>query len=313
MKYLCRRKGGRMEIIMKSNNKSLPIIILTVAILAIVAYSVIYCIALKPTITEGEFDFSVTYELNGETITIEDTCTVKYKGNGGYANSKERLYSCKIGSMEYDDKTTYYLQENSKGEIYLETGFCANCLMGDPDIDCKTDCPFKPILVYDAPDYMRYTDEETLLAQGVKLISWEYPTPIKNKLVYSHMSNLSGEVVFIPAIIALVVLILIALFVKREEHVVPKPLDPLTTIINYVICIIVVPFFTVIAAFSDITGAPENIFIQTLYDLPTFTLLCIAVSVILRRNGFSKSGFIVQFAGPAFYGVLLILSIFNLF
>ena len=57
---------------MKSKKLLLPTIILAVAILATVVYSVISSIAFKPTVTEGEFPFSITYELDGERVTIED-------------------------------------------------------------------------------------------------------------------------------------------------------------------------------------------------------------------------------------------------
>ena len=57
---------------MKSKKLLLPAIILAVAILASAVYSVVSSIAFKPTVTEGEFPFSITYELDGERVTIED-------------------------------------------------------------------------------------------------------------------------------------------------------------------------------------------------------------------------------------------------
>ena len=75
---------------MKSKKLFLPTIILAVAILATVVYSIISSIAFKPAITEGEFPFSITYELDGERVTIEDVYKVHYVRNDGYADTKSR-------------------------------------------------------------------------------------------------------------------------------------------------------------------------------------------------------------------------------
>ena len=50
---------------MKSKKLLLPTIIISVAILAMAVFSVVSNIAQKPTITKGEFPFSITYELDG--------------------------------------------------------------------------------------------------------------------------------------------------------------------------------------------------------------------------------------------------------
>ena len=57
---------------MKNKKLLLPVIILVVAILAIAVYSVCSSIAKKPTVTEGEFPFTITYELDGNEVTISD-------------------------------------------------------------------------------------------------------------------------------------------------------------------------------------------------------------------------------------------------
>ena len=57
-------------------------------------------IALKPKITESEFPFSITYEYDGETVTIKDVYKVRYEKLGGY---KSRVYSGEIGDMGKDN------------------------------------------------------------------------------------------------------------------------------------------------------------------------------------------------------------------
>ena len=58
-------------------------LILILAIIAMVVCSVIFCVALKPTITEHDFPFSITYELDGKTETIDAVYSVRYAGNDG--------------------------------------------------------------------------------------------------------------------------------------------------------------------------------------------------------------------------------------
>ena len=67
---------------MKSKKISLSALILIVAVLVAAVYSAVSSIAKKPTITEGEFPFSITYELDGETVTINDVYEACYVSNG---------------------------------------------------------------------------------------------------------------------------------------------------------------------------------------------------------------------------------------
>ena len=88
--------------IMKNKKLFLPAIILAVAILVITVYSVVSSIAFKPTVVEGEFPFSITYELNGETITVSDVYNAYYVRNDGYADTKGRVYEGEIGNLGDD-------------------------------------------------------------------------------------------------------------------------------------------------------------------------------------------------------------------
>ena len=107
---------------MKNKKMFIPAIILVVAILVISVYSVVSSIAKKPTITEGEFPFSITYELDGEKVTINDVYKVRYDGNAGYADTKTRTYVGEIGNMG-EGNTVYTLKKNENGRIELCTNF----------------------------------------------------------------------------------------------------------------------------------------------------------------------------------------------
>lgn len=292
---------------MKSKKLFLPTAILVAAALVIALYSVVSSIAKKPTVTEQEFAFSVTYSIDGETKTINDVCTVRYDRNGGYTDTKTRFYVGKIGGINEENDTTYILQDDEDGRIVLNTKLYADYLMGDPEYEYFDDDTFEPQILYYDSEEIEYTDEETLLAQGVKLISWEYPKPIENSFVFSHISIVNGEVVLPSLIIAALALIATIVFVKKENDIVPKPIDKISTVCNIVIGFAGVPFFALVTWLSDITGDNESIFHQMIYFTSAFTVLCIAASVSLRRKGFSKASFAVQFLGPVSFLLLLVL------
>lgn len=98
---------------MKNKKLLLPTVILVVAIVAIAVYSVISSIAFKPTVTEGEFPFSITYELDGERVTIDDVYKVHYVRNDGYADTKSRVYAGELKSSG-EDGTLYTLKKGRK-------------------------------------------------------------------------------------------------------------------------------------------------------------------------------------------------------
>ena len=117
------------------------------AILATVVYSIISSIAFKPAITEGEFPFSITYELDGERVTIEDVYKVHYVRNDGYADTKSRVYAGELKSSGEDD-TLYTLKKDENTRVELWTHFYADYLMGDTEYDYFDDEPFEPRIYY---------------------------------------------------------------------------------------------------------------------------------------------------------------------
>lgn len=290
---------------MKNKKLFLPTIILAVAILATVVYSVISSIAFKPTVTEGEFPFSITYELDGERVTIEDVYKVHYVRNDGYADTKSRVYAGELSSSGEDD-TLYTLKKDENTRVELWTHFYADYLMGDTEYDYFEDVPFEPRIYYYDAQETEYQDEETLAAQGVKLISFEYPTPIENSFVFSHISHFSGAVVLPTLLISLLALIAIIIFVKKEKELKYKAVDIFSVVLNFVIGFTLVPFVTVAAALIDINGGGPELFRQILYFVPAFSVLCIAASVALCRKGYGKSSLIAQCIGPVIFVLYLL-------
>ena len=77
---------------------------------------------------------------------------------------------------------------------------------------------------------------------------------------------------------------------------------------NVLIAVIVVPVFLVFGIFVDIIGSSPDLGQQMLYWLPAITILGLAASVSLRRKGFRKGGFLVQFIGPAVFALLYLIE-----
>lgn len=290
---------------MKNKKLVLPAIIIAVAILAIAAYSVISSIAKKPIITEGEFPFSITYELDGKTVTIEDVYKVRYVRNDGYADTLSRVYEGALKSSG-EDQTLYVLKSDENTRVELMTHFYPDYLMGDSEYEYFDEESFEPRIYYYDANETEHSDEETLAAQGVKLISFKYPTPIENSFVFSHISYCSGAVVLPILLIALLALLAIIIFVRKEKELNYKVVDIVSIILNFVICLTLLPIVSIAAMFIDINGGGPELYHQTLYFIPVFITLGVAASVALRRKGYSVKSLIAELVAPAFFAVYLI-------
>lgn len=301
-KYFNPTKEG---IVMKNKKLFLPTIILAVAILATTVYSLVSSIAKKPTITEGEFPFSITYELDGEEITIEDVYKVHYTGNDGYADTKTRVY---VGELESsgEDKTLYPIKKDKNTRIELWTHFYPDYLMGDPEGDYFEGEPFEPKIYYYDANETEYQDEETLAAQGVKLLSFEYPTPIENSFVFSHLSYLSSVVVLPTMLIAILALVATMIFVRKEKELQYKALDIISIVLNFIISFTFIPFVSILGVFVDINGGGPEFYYQFMHFIPAFSVLCIAASVALRRKGYDVISLIAELISPAVFAIYLI-------
>ena len=290
---------------MKNKKLFLPAMILAVAILAIAVYSVVSSIAQKPAITEGEFPFSITYELDGERITIEDVYQVRYLKNGGYADTKFRIYAGQMASSGEDD-ILYTLKTGENTRVELWTRFYPDYLMGDPAYDYFDNEAFAPAIYYYDSQEVEYCDEETLAAQGVRLISFEYPTPIENKLIFSHISYLNGTVVFPSLLIALLALAATIIFVRKEKEFKYKAVEVVSIVLNFAVGTVYLAFVAMLAVLIDIEGGGPELYYQLLYFIPALSVLCIAASVALRRKGHGVKSLIAGLIGPAVFGVYLL-------
>ena len=290
---------------MKNKKLFIPTIILIAAILASATYMVISSIAKKPTTTEGEFLFSITYELDGETVTINDVYRARFVKNDGFANTKSRMYVGEIGNRG-ENNTIYILKEDENTCVELRTNFYPDYLMGDPEYDYFDEEAFEPQIYYYDAEGQEYSDEETLLAQGIKLIGFEYPTPIENSLVFSHISYLSSAVVLPTLIIALLALVAIIIFVKKDKELKYKAIDIVSLVLNFVIGFALIPYISIAAMLIDINGGGPDFHYQVFYFFPLIFVLCIAASIALRRKGYGVKALVTELIGPVVFALFLV-------
>lgn len=286
----------------------LPIMILIVAIVVMTIFAVASNIALKPTITEHDFPFSITYALNGETVNVEGVCKAAYTGNGGYVKVTDRQYDGVFLNQGEEIGSAFEICVGDEWAITLYTRMYPDYLMGDPLYDYYDDSYiYEPILSYS--NWATGESEEglELTVHDAKILSWELPQPIENSFTFSHIAHMSSAVVLPFLLIAVLALLATIIFVKRDKELPQKPIDKISVVINILIAVLFMPFVTIYGIFIDINGSEAAISHQLGYLAPAMIVLGLTASVALRRRGFSKGSFFVQFAGPAFFALHLLL------
>ena len=142
----------------------------------------------KPEVTYGEFPFTLIYEIDGETITIEDTLVIRYKGVGanegvGKYNEWDRYLKSQTdeGYIRHSVRLFDGLLENgNSATIFLELGSCEYYMGLQEDMIYYYYTDMKPgdiaILTH---EYTGPLSEETLYNDyGIKIIKKELSPPV---------------------------------------------------------------------------------------------------------------------------------------
>ena len=136
----------------------------------------------RPKVKNGEFNFSVTYEFNGEIQIISGVYVCEYRGiswslDGGY----HRDWSGYIKGCTTEEVIMLETAEDG-GEIVLNLGFDPTCFMGDSR--WGNDEPLSPRITVKIVDDegLYFQNDAKLIAEtyGVRVISYEYDEPIEN-------------------------------------------------------------------------------------------------------------------------------------
>ena len=298
---------------MKNKTLALPGTIFLAGIILTIIVNLIFCTAQKPTVTEHSFPISITYEFGGETVTIRDEFVCTYTGAGRSVDPKDRFYDGVLLQSDYEETLCgdYLIASYEDGHLVIFTNLYAGYMMGDPLYDrhytdyyrCE---PY--VAFYNDSDYTEYEDEETLAPYDVKIVDWEYPEPIENKLVFSGFTRLTRNNVLPMVIVSLLTLLACVILVKKDSEFTATALDKISVILNFVIGFVALPFTTIVGMFIDINGDASDPFSIATFFVPVLTGFGLAASVCLRRKGYKKASIAVQFIGIALLAVLMTLE-----
>lgn len=140
----------------------------------------------KPEIKEGEFDFTLTYEDDGEIKKIEGTYVCKFKGVSRAIDGIGRQWKGYIKG--HDDFTDYEIKTTDDGVIKIDLDICSEFFMSDPfyKLSGNTDDPKPEPYIYitsgnsDVEDPSNEVFFSIYEGEDVKIISFEYDEPIEN-------------------------------------------------------------------------------------------------------------------------------------
>ena len=135
-----------------------------------------------PEVKEGEFDVSVTYELNGETKTLDLVYLCEY--DGVKRTLEWTSYRAWNGRFEgYGDGEVIDVCTAEDGSrIVLSFLIYAEYFMGEPDYvsDFYPTVKTERIYLVDGEEMIDYDQELIAEEYGVKIISINYDKPIEN-------------------------------------------------------------------------------------------------------------------------------------
>lgn len=140
----------------------------------------------RPEIKEGKFDFSITYELNGEEKTFSSVYVCEYDGTSWSAegfNYTRDWEDRTEGKHEGDDYCAIIGKTEDGGDIVLFFGIYPEYFMGDSTGDRGVPVPSLYITYPEDEDGgYRHIGEADVIEEsyGAKIIGYEYDAPVEN-------------------------------------------------------------------------------------------------------------------------------------
>ena len=291
---------------MKQKSLRTTAIILAVGFVLAIAACLLTGIVKTPVITEHDFSFAVTYQLDGETKTLDGIYRCYFTSTGKGDEPQERYYSGEhLSNPSEEHPSEYTIAQKDDLELCIVTYFSDPCLMGDAD---GRTFYFEPYLAVFDRDRVEYTDEETLSRFDAEITDWVSPEPIANSFRFVGFSKLHDMSMFAMLAVGILTLLACMIFVKRNKTSPYNTLDKFSIVLNFIICLAAIPFMTLTIALMQIVVSIDALAYQIALCVPVITAFTLAASVALRRARFSKTGFFLQFVGPVVFALTLVLS-----
>ena len=292
---------------MKNKTLTLPAIIIAIGLVVALVGCLLTSMQFKPAVTEQDFNYSVTYKIDGETKTFNGVYTCRFTGFGGAGI--DPLYRYYDGAYTVDGESmesrSYTIAEKDGCVLEIITLFDDDYLMGDNQEEYELVDPC--LEATDAEGY-QYGEEELPAEFDAEIISWEYPEPIENSFVFAGFSGLYATNTGVMTLVGILTLILCMIFVKKGDGVEYSVLDKIGIALNFAAMIFVLPFIYITAIFIQAYKMGPDWIYQAYLCVPPIIVFSIAASVALRRKGFGKSGFFVQFLGIIVEVILAVLE-----
>jgi hypothetical protein len=135
----------------------------------------------RPEVKSGEFDFTVTYEFNGETKTVSGVYVCEYAGlswslDGGFHRDWDSY-------VEGVDEVVEIGTSPDGGKVELIFAFYPEYFMGeDVSYDLNIPQPYISVTIIDDEGMtILHLPDEVEAHCGARIISYEYDAPIENK------------------------------------------------------------------------------------------------------------------------------------
>ncbi len=303
---------------MKKKKLSTTMILLAVTIIAYIAVTLLWCYTTKPAVTKGEFPFSITYEYKGETKTLTGVYECEYSGSRTIQGDHDRHWD---GQAHYDNPVDAeypnIIEQNDEllTTLAIQENMYAGYFMGDPLHKDYYQTygyqgPEPEVEYYDYKNEI-YLDEENkeevLESIDFKIVDFTYAEPIENSFSFSGIQYEADNVMAFVAIL-LAFLLLCLICVRKDKEYKYSKLDKVGILWNFLIGILAVPFISISCMLFGIVGSNVELVEQIIYNVPSITILCLALSIVFRRRGYSKPGFFIQFGGVVLFVVMLILD-----
>lgn len=303
---------------MKTKKLSLTMIFLAVTTVAYIVASVIFCYTTKPKVSNGEFPFSITYEYKGESKTLSGVMECEYSGSDTIHGKHQRYWNEEI---IYDNpenvENPFVVDQNDdlQTTLSLYENMDAGYFMGDPlrkDYYIKYgDGVVAPrVAYYDYKNGLFMEDanqDEIPESIDFKVIEYTYAEPVENSFSFSGIEYEADNVLIFVAIL-LVFLLLCLIFIRKDKEYQYSKLDKVGIVVNFLLGIFAVPFITIACMMFGIVESHIELINQIVYNVPSIALLCLALSVVFRRKGYSKAGFFIQFGGILLFVFILVLD-----
>ena len=288
------------------NRFKLPGLILVAGVVACLVACLLVGILKTPTITQQDFRYSATYQINGETKTLEGIYRCEFVSTGEGVDPLDRYY---IGYYpEAPDQSwpdSHIIARNGDQTLELVFIFSDAFLMGDgfPGDEYSDVMPEPYLAVFDKEGY-EYSDEESLAPFNAQLISWEMPEAIENSFVFAGFSILHSGSMLAMLLVGILMIVACLVFVKRDKTIPYKLLDKFSIAANFILGLIVIPFQAIVITLMTLLVTGDETYYQLSLCIPAITAFSVAASIALRRKNFTKTGFFIQAIGPVLFEVI---------